>query len=91
MQHDVEQCITEISEIKAQLVAARGEISSTRHEIAELRCEIAGLLEAWRTANGVVKFVKWAAALVAALTTIGVSVSVAKDMALHDIIEAIKK
>lgn len=68
----------------------KAELAEMRHDIAELRCDIAGLLEAWQTANGVVRFVKWSAALVAALTTIAVSVSVAKDIAVHNFMDHLK-
>lgn len=59
-------------------------------KLDELDCKLQGLLDAWNTAHGVVRFVKWAAALVAALTTLFVSVSVAKDIALHNLHEALK-
>jgi len=66
------------------------ELAEIRQDIAELRCDIAGLLEAWNTANGVVKFVKWIAAIAGALTTIYVACAVSKDIVIHNVTESFK-
>ena len=46
------------------------EFEQLREEVAAMREDIRGLLDAWRTASGVVKAVKWVGKLAAALTTI---------------------
>lgn len=46
------------------------EFEQLREEVAAMREDIRGLLDAWRTAYGVVKAVKWVGKLAAALTTI---------------------
>lgn len=66
------------------------ELAEIRQDIADLRGDIAGLLEAWNTANGVVKFVKWIAALVAAFSTIYVACAVGKDIVIHNLQESLK-
>lgn len=73
------------------------EADSIRADIAQLRAEvkatqdaIEGLVEAWRTASGVVKFVKWAAALATAISTIYVSAAVGKDIAINSLREILK-
>jgi len=42
------------------------DVDELKADITALRADIAGLLEAWRTASGMVGFVKWAAALATA-------------------------
>ncbi|MGA0588711.1 hypothetical protein ACO2Q2_16530 [Dyella sp. KRB-257] len=46
------------------------ELEQLRKEVSALRDDIHGLLEAWRTASGVVKAVKWLGKVAAAVTTI---------------------
>lgn len=46
------------------------EVQQIREEVQQLRADIHELLEAWRTASGVVKAVKWVGKLAAAVTTI---------------------
>ena len=41
----------------------RNEISAMKTELDELRTDVKGLVEAWRTANGVVAFAKWLAGI----------------------------
>jgi hypothetical protein len=41
----------------------RNEMAALKAELDELRTDIKGLVEAWRTANGVVAFVKWLAGI----------------------------
>lgn len=46
------------------------EMQELRREVAELRSDIASLLEAWNTARGLVKFVKWLSSMAVAITSI---------------------
>jgi len=46
------------------------ELHELRREVAELRQDVRGLLEAWRTAQGVVRFVKWVGAMATGITAI---------------------
>lgn len=46
------------------------ELQQLRNEVAALRQDIHGLLEAWRTASGVVKAVKWVGKLATAVAGI---------------------
>ena len=73
-----------------ELADVRREVADLRMDISELRCEIAGLVEAWRTANGVVKFVKWLAGLAAAFAVIASACAAGKIMLLDDIRQALK-
>lgn len=41
----------------------RNEMAALKTELDELRTDIKGLVEAWRTASGVVAFVKWLAGI----------------------------
>jgi archaellum component FlaC len=42
-----------------EMQALREEVNDLKAEVSELRKDIAGLIEAWNTAQGVTKFVKW--------------------------------
>lgn len=42
------------------------EVAALRHEVAELKATITDLVDAWRTANGVVRFIKWLSSAIAA-------------------------
>jgi hypothetical protein len=46
------------------------ELQQLRDEVAALRGDIQGLLEAWRTASGVVKAVKWVGKIATAVAAI---------------------
>lgn len=41
-------------------------VENLTHEVTELKDQVKSLVEAWQTANGLVKFVKWAAGLASA-------------------------
>ncbi len=53
----------EIALIRADLEAVRAELKAVRKELKDL-------LDAWNTATGVVRFVKWLSTLVAAIAVI---------------------
>lgn len=46
------------------------ELAEVRAEIHALRTDVQDLVSAWKTATGVVKFVKWLSTLMAALAVI---------------------
>jgi hypothetical protein len=46
------------------------QLQRVEHELAALRNDISALLDAWRTAQGLVRFVKWAGSLATAATAI---------------------
>ena len=46
------------------------DIAALREEVRELSEQIHGLVEAWNTARGVVKFVKWLSSMAIAVTSI---------------------
>lgn len=46
------------------------ELIELRQEIADLRNDVRGLLDAWNTAKGLVKFVKFLSGLATAVTAI---------------------
>jgi hypothetical protein len=48
------------------------DISDLREEVAALRGDIKGLVEAWQTASGLAKFVKWVASIATAVGVIWV-------------------
>lgn len=53
----------EIALIRADLEAMQGELKAVRQELKDL-------LDAWNTATGVVRFIKWLSTLVTALAVI---------------------
>lgn len=57
------------TEADLQIALLRSEMSAMKVEMDELRADIKDLVDAWRTASGVVAFVKW---LAGALTAFGV-------------------
>lgn len=65
-------------------------LDALESRLENLDKNMAGLLDAWNTAGGVVRFVKWAAAVVAACTTLYVSLAVGKDILIHNIQESLK-
>lgn len=46
------------------------ELQELRREVAELKEAVGDLVEAWRTAQGVVRFVKWLSTLAIAITSV---------------------
>lgn len=50
-----------------QVVLLQKEMADLRKEVQELNKEVAGLVEAWRTASGVVAFIKWLSGLTIAV------------------------
>lgn len=59
-----------------ELALLRNDMEEMKLSVAELKTSIADLLEGWRTATGLVKFIKWAATIV---TSIGILYVAAKD------------
>ena len=49
------------------------ELAAIRHEVAELKSAVKDLVDAWNTARGVVRFVKWMGSIATALSAIGVA------------------
>jgi len=54
------------------------EIQQLREEVAALRGDIQVLLDAWRTAKGVVTFVKWLGGVATAVTAMWTLIKVGK-------------
>lgn len=46
------------------------EFAALRREVAELKADVKDLVEAWRTAKGIVALVKWVGALATAVTAV---------------------
>jgi uncharacterized protein YukE len=46
------------------------QLQRVENELAALRSDISALLDAWRTAQGLVRFVKWVGSLATAATAI---------------------
>lgn len=57
---------TEEAEQAVSHAMLKRDVEELKAEVSELRADIAGLLEAWRTATGLLLFIKWAAALATA-------------------------
>jgi hypothetical protein len=55
-----------------------------------MRQDIAGIVDAWKTASGVVRFVKWSAALTTAIAALTVSMKVGADLFVAAIKESLK-
>lgn len=53
------------------------EVAALRTEVKALRTDVHDLVDAWRTARGVVRFVKWLAGLTTAATTVWALVKLA--------------
>lgn len=50
------------------------ELQKLQSEVAELRAAVKDLVEAWNTARGMVRFVKWLGGIATAVSAIGVAV-----------------
>ncbi len=48
----------------------KAELAAVRSELNALRTDVKDLVAAWKTASGLVKFVKWLSSIVAAVTLI---------------------
>ena len=68
----------------------RAEIDALRYEVRELNESVSGLVEAWKTASGVVRFVKWSAALATALAAITVSAKIGWNFFVHAVKESVQ-
>jgi ribosomal protein S12 methylthiotransferase accessory factor YcaO len=53
-----------------EMALIRADLEAMQAELKAVRKELKDLLEAWNTATGVVRFVKWLSTLVAALAVI---------------------
>lgn len=51
---------------EVEIALLQTELTSIKNEVRTLSAEVSGLLEAWRTASGVVSFVKWLSGIVTA-------------------------
>lgn len=51
---------------EVEIALLQKELTSIKDEVRTLSTEVSGLLEAWRTASGVVSFVKWLSGIVTA-------------------------
>ena len=49
------------------------DITDLREDVAALRADIKGLVDAWQTASGLAKFVKWVASIATAIGVIWVT------------------
>lgn len=61
---------------EVEIAILRKELVDLKDEVHSLSNEISGLLDAWKTATGVVSFVKW---LAGAVTAIGILWALLKD------------
>ena len=55
-----------------EIALLRQDMDELKIYLSRLESQVAGLLEAWRTATGLVKFMKWVAGAMAAITLIWV-------------------
>ena len=53
-----------------EMALIRADLEAVQSELKAVRKELKDLLEAWNTATGVVRFVKWLSTLVAAIAVI---------------------
>jgi hypothetical protein len=53
-----------------EMALIRADLEAVQAELKAVRKELKDLLEAWNTATGVVRFVKWLSTLVAAIAVI---------------------
>jgi hypothetical protein len=53
-----------------EMALIRADLEAVQEELKAVRRELKDLLDAWNTATGVVRFVKWLSTLVAALAVI---------------------
>ena len=67
MRDEYQDLCEKIIDLENRIDRNRSEVQQLNHDINALRDDIKGLVEAWRTAGGVVKFVKILAGLVAAI------------------------
>jgi ribosomal protein S12 methylthiotransferase accessory factor YcaO len=53
-----------------EMALIRADLEAVQSELKAVRKELKDLLEAWNTATGVVRFIKWLSTLVAAIAVI---------------------
>ena len=53
---------------EVEIALLQQEMSHLRDEVHTLSTEVAGLVDAWKTASGVVAFIKWLAGAVTAVS-----------------------
>ena len=51
---------------EVEIALLQKELTSLRNDVHSLSKDISGLLEAWKTASGVVSFVKWLSGIITA-------------------------
>lgn len=61
--------MTERRQSDIELALLRQDVEEMKDDLRELKTEVKGLLEAWNTATGLLKFVKWLVGLAAAMAT----------------------
>lgn len=69
--NDVRQLKRDVTELKAHSV--------TKEDFGELQRSIEGLVTAWETAGGLVRFVKWLSAFVAAVAALWLAIRAILD------------
>ena len=52
---------------EVEIALLQKELTSLKNEVHTLSKEVSGLVDAWKTASGVVAFVKWMAGVVTAI------------------------
>lgn len=61
---------------EVELAVLQKEVVDLRADVRELSAEVAGLVDAWKTASGVVAFIKWLSGLVLAIGVIWTALKV---------------
>ena len=61
---------------EVEIALLQKELTSLKHEVHTLSKEVSGLVDAWRTASGVVAFVKWLSGVVVAVGIIWTALKV---------------
>lgn len=49
-----------------EVVLLQKELQELQHDVKKLSADVSGLVDAWKTANGVVAFIKWISGLMTA-------------------------
>lgn len=61
---------------EVELAVLQKEVVDLRADVRELSAEVAGLVDAWKTASGVVAFIKWLSGLILAMGVIWTALKV---------------